>query len=180
MKVWRKYDIDIFNLSKGVHDYEYVIDSSFFENFEDSYIEKGNLTVKVALTKSETLLQASFKINGSIELICDRSLEPFNYEINENSHLIFKYGEDYVELTDEIVTIPYSAQKINLAQYIYEFIGLAVPMKKLHPKFKEDEFEEADTILIYSTGGEAESEEENNEEIDPRWDILNKLKKNNN
>jgi len=180
MKVLRKFDIDIYNLSNGVHDYEYVIDSSFFESFEDSYIEKGNLTAKVTLTKSETLLQSSFNIDGVVELVCDRSLELFDYEININNNLIFKYGEDYVELTDEIVTIPHSAQKVNMAQYIYEFIGLAVPMKKLHPKFKEDEFEEADVLLIYSTGGETESQEDNNEEIDPRWDILNKLKKNNN
>ena len=182
MKASRKYDIDIINLSNETHDYEYVIDSSFFQGFEGSYIEKGNLNVKVALTKSETLLMSSFHIDGIVGLICDRSLEPFDYEIKTSNNLIFKYGDDYVELTDEIVTIPHNAQKINVAQYIYEFIGLAVPMKKLHPKFKkeEDEFEEADTILIYSTTSETEGEEEDKDEIDPRWDILNKLKKNNN
>jgi len=177
MKALRKYDIDIFNLNNGVHDYEYEIDSSFFESFEDSYIQKGNLKVKLALNKSETLLQSSFNIEGVVELICDRSLETFDYEINTNNNLIFKYGQEYIELTDEIITIPQNAQKINVAQYIYEFIGLAVPMKKLHPKFKteEDEFEEADSILIYSTGGQEQEEE--NKETDPRWDILNKLKK---
>ena len=178
MKALRKYDIDIFNLRNGLHDYEYEIDSSFFENFEDSYIEKGKLKVKLSLNKSETLILSSFKLEGTIELICDRSLESFDYEINTENNLIFKYSEDYAELTDEIVTIPQNAQKLNVAQYIYEFIGLAVPMKKLHPKFRtdEDEFEESDSILIYSTGENTNSEEESNE-TDPRWDILNKLKK---
>src|SRR6185312_9543622 len=124
MKALRKYDIDIFNLNNGVHDYEYEIDSSFFESFEDSYIQKGNLKVKLALNKSETLLQSSFNIEGVVELICDRSLETFDYEINTNNNLIFKYGQEYIELTDEIITIPQNAQKINVAQYIYEFIGL--------------------------------------------------------
>jgi uncharacterized protein len=180
MKAMRDFDIDIFKLSNQKHDYEYVIDSSFFEGFENSIVEKGNLKVRLTLDKSETFIQASFHIVGIAELTCDRSLEKYDFHIDQPSKLIFKYAEEFNEISDEIITIPKDLQQLNMAQYIYEFIGLAIPMKKLHPKFvTEDDQEDAETILIYTTGTEKPGEEEK-EEIDPRWDILNKLKKNNN
>jgi uncharacterized metal-binding protein YceD (DUF177 family) len=179
MKAKWDFDIDILKLSNQKHDYEYIIDSSFFTNIENSIVEKGNLKVKLTLDKSETFIQANFDIAGSAELTCDRSLEKYDFHIDQKSKLIFKYGEEFKEISDEIVTIPKDLQQLNMAQYIYEFIGLALPMKKLHPKFvTDDEQEDADTILIYTTGTEKPGEEK--EEIDPRWDILNKLKKNNN
>lgn len=184
MKVRRKFDIEIFKLSNKKHDYEYQLDNLFFEEFEDSLIEKGNLDVKVTLDKTETLIQTSFTIKGSVELICDRSLETFDFPIDIEEGLIFKYGEEYAELSDEIISIPRDAQKLNIAQYIYEFIGLAIPMKKLHPRFQEESEseEETDGILIYSTGkGEGSEEgEDQTGSPDPRWDILNNLKNNNN
>lgn len=182
MKARRLFDIDILQLSYGSHEYEYAIDSSFFEGFEDSLIEKGDLTVKVILDKSETLLQADFVINGYVELTCDRSLENFDFPVKVTNHMIFKYGSEFSELTDEIVTIPRDLPTLNVAQYIYEFIGLAIPIKKLHPRFvAEDDTEDSEGILIYSTkkeGDEEEDHNENDETKDPRWDILNNLKKN--
>lgn len=185
MKARRLFDIDILQLSYGSHDYEFDINSSFFEGFEDRIIEKGELKVKLTLDKSETLLRADFVIDGYVELTCDRSLENFDYPISENNQLIFKYGSEYSELTEEIITIPKDLPTINVAQYIYEFIGLAIPIKKLHPKFakeEEDEEDESEGILIYTTKKEDDEEDEEDEEdeakTDPRWDILNNIKKN--
>ncbi|MFL5729670.1 MAG: YceD family protein [Cytophagaceae bacterium] len=180
MKAKRDFDIDIYKLSNQKHDYEYDINSSFFEGFENSLIEKGSLRVKLTLDKSETFIQSYFHMQGTVELTCDRSLEKYEFPIDQENKLIFKYAEEFSEISDEIMTIPKDLQQLNMAQYIYEFIGLAIPMKKLHPRFvTEDDQEDAETILIYTTEAE-KPEEETKEEIDPRWEILNKLKKNNN
>lgn len=187
MKTRRQFDIDIIKLSNSVHDYEFDLDSSFFEDFEDSFLHKGTLKVHVSLDKSSTLIKAGFDIEGVVELICDRSLEPFDENISVHESLIFKYGAEFSELTEEIITIPRDLPTLNVAQYIYEFIGLAVPMKKLHPKFRtEEENEEEDEsegILIYTTRTAEEADDEpepdtDNEPKDPRWEILNNLKKN--
>ncbi len=180
MKGLRTFDIDIVSLSNTKHYYDYTLDSTFFENFEDSLLEKGQLKAKVMLNKSETMIQASIAIEGWVELICDRSLDPFEYQISTNDQIIFKYGKEYAEISEEIITIPFETQKLNLSQFIYEFIGLAVPMKKLHPKFikeGEEENDEEETLLIYSTPIDLDEDELKDDEIDPRWDILNKLKK---
>ncbi|MFN6944911.1 MAG: YceD family protein, partial [Cytophagaceae bacterium] len=117
-----------------------------------------------------------------IELTCDRSMEQFDFNVDTNNSLIFKFGEEFAELTEEIITIPRDYPTLNMAQYIYEFIGLAIPMKKLHPKFvNEDELQDADTVLIYSSGEPEEAEDETTGEEDnddPRWNILKNLRNN--
>jgi uncharacterized protein len=183
MKAWRDFDIDIYKLSNQKHYYNFDLEDVFFSNFPDSLLTKGKLKVDLIIEKSETFIISIFDIKGMVELTCDRSLELFDFEIITKNKLIFKFGEDLVEITDEIVTIPRDAQKINVAQYIYEFIGLAIPMKKLHPKFEKEYLEDRDdqeTILIYSTEKDKSEEKAPEDQVDPRWKVLNGLKHNNN
>ena len=49
---------------------------------------------------------------------------------------MFKYGDKDEEITDEIMIIHRDTATLELGQYIYEFIALAIPLKKLHPKFQ--------------------------------------------
>jgi len=122
-----------------------------------------------------------FHIIGSVELICDRTVEPFDYPLDIEQKLILKYGEENEELTDEIEIISRHTQQINLAQYVYEFIGLAIPMKKLHPKCAQGDYpENEEGILVYSSQTAVQEEEDkgdsSEEATDPRFNILKKLK----
>ena len=71
-------------------------------------------------------------------MTCDRSLEPFDFPIESKNKIVFKYGDEYQEITDEIIIIPRDTATLELGQYIYEFIALAIPLKKLHPKFQDE------------------------------------------
>ena len=172
MDALKKYDIEIFRLSNETHHYEFKIDNDFFSQFENSLVEKGDLNVQVELEKSSTMLRAYFTISGEIELECDRSLEVFKYPVQFEESIIFKYGEDVDLGTDEIIIIPQQAQQINVAQPIYEFIGVAIPMKKLHPRFEEV----TDDELIYISYENESDKKSNIEDTDPRWNVLKKLK----
>ena len=180
MKSLKEFNIEIFRLTEGKQTFHYKLEDSFFTLIEDSFLEKGNLTTEVTIDKSERLILSEFIIKGSVELICDRSLESFNYDINTRQNLIFKYGDEFMEVSEDVIIIPRDLQKLNLAQYIYEFIGLSVPMKKLHPKFQneDEEEEENETKLIYrSEDGKNDDKKGNEEEdIDPRWNALKNLK----
>ena len=172
MKI-RKYTIDIFKLSNTQHDYEFEFDNDFFTLFEESLVNKGKGDIKLILDKSESMVKLKFNIEGKVELICDRSLDSFDYALDIKQGLIMKFGEDYEELSEEMVVIPKSTQQINIAQYVYEFIGLAIPMKKLHPRYKDESEEDEEGSLIYSS-----EDNKNNSEgsVDPRWNKLKKLK----
>src|SRR5678815_4315677 len=97
--------------------------------------------------------------------------------IRDRHKVVFKYGDEDQELTDEIVIISREAVSLELGQYIYEFIALAVPMKKLHPRFRDEEDSEDDIEgkIVYSSSSD-DDHKNDDESIDPRWEQLKKLK----
>ncbi len=179
MKDLKAFNIAIFGLKDKAYEFDFEGDSSFFALFENSLIEKGNFKVKLVLDKSATMIQLNFTITGSIELTCDRSLEVFDYPLLIEEKHILKFGEGNQELTDEIEIMDRNTVTINVAQYLYEFIILSIPMKKIHPKYADQNFEENDEgLLIYRSKADEETEESKEEDIDPRWAALRKLNDN--
>jgi len=47
----------------------------------------------------------------------------------------FRLGHENKELITELYTLEHKTATINIAQHIYDFVSLEVPMKKLHPRF---------------------------------------------
>jgi uncharacterized metal-binding protein YceD (DUF177 family) len=174
MDLLNTYKINLVSLENGLHTYEFEVKDEFFSNFEDSLLSQGNIIVKLNLTKQINLLIAEFKIEGSIKLICDRSLEEFDYLLNRTYTIHFKYADDFEEISDEIIHIPFGLPQLDLSQYIYEYIGLSVPMRKIHPKFADEDSEE-ESEVIYSS--EVDETEEDIDIVDPRWATLKNLKK---
>jgi uncharacterized metal-binding protein YceD (DUF177 family) len=166
------YWIEIIGLSNQIHKYEYSIGDGFFKNFEGSEVTKGFLKCSLQLTKNDNFIEIKFDISGKVELVCDRSLDPFDYPVHIEKIILFKYGEEDKEIDDEIEMISRHRQGINVGQYIYEFIGTSIPMKKLHPRYDSDSTEDE---LIYTSG--MQHEEAQNEPDDPRWEALKKLRK---
>ena len=174
MKGLRDFQIDIFSLSHKLHEFEFNIDDRLFSQFEHSIVEHGKGKCYLELTKSETMMTLNFQIDASVELICDRSLDSFDYPIKIDEKVIIKFGEDNYSLSEDVIVIKQDTASINIGEFIYEFITLAVPLKKLHPRF-EDELEEDDEPeMIYTSQDEEETDD--SQETDPRWEALKKLK----
>lgn len=176
MRPLRQFDIQIFKLASGLHEYSFEITDSFFEHFKSETLEHGNLQVQVTLTKSETMIEMNFSIKGSLELECDRSLDHFDFSIDSEKRMIYKLGHGNEELSDEIMMIDKDSQVINIADLLFEFISLEIPMKKLHPRFVTDEETEGELEAIYFSEEEEGQSDDQEEETDPRWAALKKLK----
>ncbi|HEX8037542.1 MAG TPA: DUF177 domain-containing protein [Chryseosolibacter sp.] len=175
----RAYTVNIVGLSNTVHHFEFGVDNDFLSRYGTGLISKGSLKADVALDKHETFIEATFHIKGSVELICDRSLDPFDFPLDLHRTLVFKYGGANEELSDEIIMIHRDSESLELGQYIFEFIALEIPMKKLHPRFQQEEEEDdadAEGKIIYSSGSSTDDDGNDGEDIDPRWEMLKKLK----
>lgn len=169
-----KYNINIHGLEDKKHEYEFEGDNSFFADFEQDIILGGNFKTFVVLDKTPGFVRLSFDIHSNLNLECDRSLEVFNEEFNTQHKHIYKFGDKAEEISDEIEIIPFGTPQINVAQLIFEYILLQVPMKKLHPKFRNSGGE-----MVY-TDPNAPAENNIEEEInDPRWAALINLKNKN-
>ncbi len=133
------FKIDIFRLENKQYLHEFEGDNDFFEALDQSLIEKGNFKATIILNKNETMIQMMYKITGSVELTCDRSLDLFDFPVDINQKMILKFSDHNEEITEELMLIDRNSQYINVAQDIFDFIGLQIPIKKLHPRFVKDE-----------------------------------------
>ena len=86
--------VNIIGLSNKSHAFEYEFGDEFFARYGQELISGGHFMAKVVLDKHETFIEAEFKITGEATLICDRSLEPFPFPINNNKKMMFKYGSE--------------------------------------------------------------------------------------
>ncbi len=176
MKANRDFQIDIYGLKNGTHEYEFEFSPKLFENFENRLIDSGSGICRVELIKKETMMELNFSIEGSFELTCDRSTEKFDYPIRLSEHLIIKYGHEFDDSRDDYWVIPDTEQSINVEQVLYEYLTLAVPMKKLHPRFAEQEEDDEEEEWVYSSEDIEEEEEIEDNEVDPRWNALKNIK----
>jgi uncharacterized protein len=175
------YSVNIIGLSNKVHHFDFEIGDHFFRQYGTDLVSQGTFRAEVALNKHETFIEADFKIKGTAVLTCDRSLESFDYPIWTTKKILFKYGEADEEISDEIIMINRDTATLELGQYIYEFIALAIPMKRLHPRFRAEELTEDETAegkIVYSSGSSEGKgdDDKNDDDIDPRWNILKNLK----
>ena len=179
MNPLRAYDIHIAGLDNKRYDYDFTSDDAFFVALEQDLIRKGAVQTHLILEKSETMIRLNFHSTGLVEQICDRCLDEYEEPVDTRQTMLLKFGDHNEELSDEIELIERNTQTINVARYIFEFIGLSLPMKRLHPRFRdEEEDDDEDVKLIYRSGTTSDEETDEQPEADPRWAALRKLNDN--
>lgn len=172
MKDLKKYVIPFAGLKEGRHEFEFDVDDSFFDQFDSSEIKKGKLGVSVELIKSQQVLEMGFYINGFVKTICDRCLDEFDLPVTYNGKLFFKFGEESYELTDEIIILSASEHEINISQFIYEFIHLALPYRRIHPDING--ISGCNAMMIQKLES-LKMNEVNRNNYSPSWDKLKEI-----
>lgn len=164
--------VEIAGLKPAHYDFSFEIDDKFFGLFPGSFIEHGHLKVNIQLDFGNSLVRCLVDVAGKVELTCDRSLDTFWEDLSFSEPIIFKFGEEAKELSDEIEIISWKETHLDFSQFIYDFIALSIPIKKLHPKFRTSEEDSSiDDILLYSSSTD-EVIEEKPIEVDSRWEKL--------
>lgn len=180
-----EYQIGFTGLADGVHDYTFKIGKKFFEQLDYSDIQNANLDVQLKLEKKPNMLLAAFSLSGTVNVMCDRCTDFFDLQIKGDYNLIYKFSEQ--DLDDEnVVTIYPNETEINVAQPIYELTILLIPPRKTHPNesdCNQEMLNDIDKYLIIQAENNQTSEninEADDNEVDPRWAALQKLKNNKN
>ncbi len=164
MKFWKTFDIEVIKFKEGLHEVVFPIEDAFFQQVEENeLLEKGNLTARVKIDKGANLMELTFHIVGKVQLTCDRSLEVFDHELDITEKMIYKFGSEVKEIDESVMMITRDTPSINVAQLIYEYILLGLPLKKIHPDYK-NELDEEDNGLeggyVYVDGAATEDSEE--------------------
>lgn len=178
MQARKEYIIQFVGLSLGEHEYEFKVNDSFFEDLDYSEIKQGNITVNLTLLKQSQMMVLHFKISGTIKTMCDLCSDEFDLPIAGTYKLIVKVGgADTGNEDDDIITIAANEHELDLSQYIYEYIALSLPIKRIHPVDKDGN-STCDPEVLGRLNGFLIDEDKEEQEIDPRWNDLKNIKLN--
>ena len=167
----RNYDVSFSGLKNGKHEFKYEIDKEFFQLFDtEQEFTNPRIAVDVLLDKHTTFLEFEIKIHGLVELVCDITNDNFDHPIENQIRVLVKFGEEYDDSEEDVITIPATDHAFNIAQLMYENVMLSIPMKKISPNVSDKDLE------ILEKFSPKETEEEEEHKGDPRWDALKKLK----
>jgi len=168
------YSVRLSGLSDGEHDFSFDLDETFFGSLETPEmkpeVEKGKVRADLVLEKKPGVLAIHFQLQGEVEVTCDRCLEPFMSGIQVQRTLFIKFGETPGEIEDDVIMIHTDDHEVEVGQFMYEFIILALPYKRVHPVDEKGKSRCDPDMLIKLEEFRGHSGEKNTG--DPRWDAL--------
>jgi len=168
----KQFVIQFSGLKNGFHEYQVEVVDLFFEQFNIEDVTGGNFQVDFSLEKRDTMMELNFKFNGTLKTSCDRCLDSMTLPMKGERELLVKFGDVTSTENDELLVLGYEAYQIDVAPYIYEFISLNFPLRKVH---EENECNQEVIDRLYP---EVENEQEDNETSN-MWDKLKELKNKN-
>ena len=170
-----KYYVDLKGLKNQVLELVYELDNNFFADIEGEEFQRGSVTANVEVRKNRDIFDFTFTLNGKVIVACDRCLDDLDIEVKTENSLRIKFGDSFTDDGDTVV-VPEIDGGVNIAWYLYEFIALALPMKRVHLPGKCNN-EMTGKLKKHSYNSDEEYTEETEEStIDPRWEALKGIK----
>ena len=185
MGKFTEYIVPLRSLKGDSYKFEYKLTNDFFVNIDSPEVGKGKLNVTLDVKKIGEAFEMNFDINGVVQVPCDRCLDDMAMPVETQEKIFVKFGAEFTEEGENVVIVPFDEGEINVAWFIFEFIALSLPMKRVHPYGKCNKamssqlkkvsaYEKDDEDADERSGG-FDDEEMEKTEIDPRWDELKKI-----
>ncbi|GHE23634.1 YceD family protein [Sphingobacterium griseoflavum] len=178
-KYLKQYRIPFSGLSAGKHEFDFEIDDKFFDCYAHSLVKKGKLDAKVDLQKQENMLVVNFHIYGIIQLSCDVCLADFDAPLDFEERALVKFtDEDWESNTEEVLVLSKTDYELDIAELLYEYINVRVPYYSKCTEQGVNLSCDPEMLAKINVDSTEEQEDNNEEKIDPRWDILKNIKNN--
>ncbi|MFN2456737.1 MAG: DUF177 domain-containing protein [Chitinophagaceae bacterium] len=132
----REYEIAFVGLKPGIHQFEYHISDSFFEEFQEQDFRNCNARIKLFLEKNlASFLLLRFELGGTLEVTCDRCSNNLPLQLFEEFTMTVKMVENPEVMNDQeedpdVYYISRGESQLDVKGWIYEFINLSIPMQK--------------------------------------------------
>ncbi len=132
----REYEIAFVGLKPGVHEFVYEILDKFFEPYQPQEFTNCHAKVKLMLDKKTGFMLLKFDVDGKVDVVCDRCGNNLPLQLWDEFNVVVKLVDDPANLNDneedpDIYYIGKNESHMQVADWIYEFINLSIPMQKM-------------------------------------------------
>ena len=158
--------IDITSLSTGIHHLERAPSASDVGLDPTTY---SDIEVAAELQYHRDRILVSLTARATAELICDRTLEPYDQPVEGEYSVLFgppsMVGEEGDKF-EEVRPLDASDRELDITDIVRDTILLSLPQRRVAPGAEDEP--------IDREFGAAEDDEET--PVDPRWSKLEELK----
>lgn len=168
-----QFSLPIQGLDIGFHEYRFVLENSFFENFENSPITEADIVADLNLEKRHNMLILDFDYLGFTLVNCDRCLSKIKLPIDDKKSLIIKYSTEASDPLADIIYISPEAHELNVARFLFENAVLSLPISKTK-NCEDEDFKDCDLTILNKLDEETNLEKK--ETRNPLWDDLQNIK----
>jgi uncharacterized metal-binding protein YceD (DUF177 family) len=132
----REFEIAFVGLKPGIHEYKYEVDNKFFANYSQADFTNCQASILLKLEKNTSFMMLKFEIGGSVNVICDRCGNTLNMDLWDEFNMVIKQVENPEEMNEneedpDIFYISRTESHLQLADWIYEFVSLSIPMQRM-------------------------------------------------
>lgn len=122
-------------MSKGEHNFEFKLDGSFFEAYENDTIADADLDVVAIVNKGEGRMGLVLQIDGDVTVRCDRCLADLVLPVAIESpfSVLFSSYVDDEQVGEDVIVVDRNQGELDISQLIYDYVYLHLPLKKVHP-----------------------------------------------
>jgi len=177
MKELKEFTLSIAGLKLGEHLYDFKINKAFFEQLEYDEFNDAAINLEAVVQKTSRLLEFTLNFEGTVNVFCDVSNEPYDQFVSRSYQFTVRFGEEYNDLEEDLLILPYGSTEVNIQQYVYESVILSVPLRRVHHGVLDGSLksEILDKLEELRPKSPMEGDEDEQEQTDPRWDSLKKL-----
>ena len=178
MSYRREFEIAFVGLKPGIHEFNYEITDKFFERFQEQDFRNCEASIKITLDKKVGFMMLKFEIGGQLTANCDRCNNEIVLDLWDEFNIVVKMVDDPEVMNEQeddpdVYYISRGESHLNVADWIYEFINLSIPMQKVCTRNdKEGPGCNQDALDVLKKMESDDSEHPNN----PIWKGLEKFK----
>lgn len=164
------FRVSIEGLHTGTRTFEFTADASKVNDLVSEF--RREIHVQGTIHRIGDRFHVDVEVAAMADLVCDLSLEDYTEEISSELDLEYQFDNDLASRqaengreSDDVIGLFVDAKFIDLEDDIRQELALALPMKRIAPKYRNASFDD----LHPEVGGEGDV-------IDDRWEALRKLK----
>ncbi|MFK8057004.1 MAG: DUF177 domain-containing protein [Saprospiraceae bacterium] len=133
MEIRSEFDIPLETLTRsGVHEFSFDLNDAFFASFESGLLAAGEFTATVEIERIRNQYNLRIQAKGKGVVECDRCLDPFPLPLDVDEEMVIKYDSDKPREEVEVIYVPIGSEFFNVSKLIYDFIGVSLPMSRVH------------------------------------------------
>lgn len=169
----KQYKLAFRGLNEGDYEFTIAINNEFVERFDITEFTEPDIEVVVNMVKREQLLELKIEGEGFVKVVCDRCLDEYNQDIEFQDTILVKIDAHKSEQIDEnLIHVAQQDDYLDLSQYLYESVMLALPLKRVHPGVAGGKNGCNPEMAKHLKPSKPSKKKAN---VDSRWDALKKM-----